>query len=169
MSTRLWYPQLDVYDAIRRVACLVSKLEHQPPSVERLYILDFYFANPSLLHKVHMPREVRAEFVKANVEHPDNSFLSYPSAPILFKKMEPIQREAVRTLAGKELIDLTYLERGEIIGSSSGRVLFRQRFYETLTQPERPILHFLTAHFAAIGLEDIRELRNRTGLRRMVG
>jgi hypothetical protein len=116
-----------------------------------------------------MPREVRTEFVKLDVVRPDDSFLSYPSAPILFKKMEAIQKEAVRTLAGKELIDLRHLEKGEIIASPTGAVLFYERFSKMLTQTERPILDFITMHFATIGLEDIRDLRNRTGLRRMVG
>lgn len=169
MSTRLWYPQLDVYDAIRRIACLATRLEHRPPSIERTYIFDFYLANPGLLHKVHMPREVRSEFGKVGIQHPDDEFLSYPAAPILFKKMEPIQKEAVRTLAGKELIDLKSLDRGEVTGSQNGRVLFRQKFQQMLTQPERDVLHFIAEHFSKIGLEDIRELRSRTGLRRMAG
>jgi hypothetical protein len=169
VSTRLWYPQLDVYDAIRRVACLISRWEHRPPSTERLYILDFYFASPSLLHRVSMPQNIRSAFQALGVVHPDHSFLSYPSAPILFKKMESIQKEAIRTLAGKDLINLVLLEKGEVKPSLAGTVLFSERFSHMLTQSERPILEFLISHFSTIGLDDIRDLRSRTGLRRMIG
>lgn len=169
MSTRLWYPQLDVYDAIRRMACLVSRWEYRPPSTERLYILDFFFASPSLLHRVSMPQNVRTAFMKLGVVHPDQSFLSYPSAPILFKKMEAVQKDAVRTLAGKNLIDLERLEKGEVIASHSGAIVFSERFSEMMTQSERPVLEFLVGQFAMIGLDDIRDLRSRTGLRRSVG
>lgn len=95
MSFRLWYPQLDVYDGVRRVACLLNHLGKRPVGLERLFILDFFFANPPLLHSTHMPQAVRREFTKVNVPRPDQTFLEYPSAPVLFQKMEPIRRQAL--------------------------------------------------------------------------
>ena len=115
-----------------------------------------------------MPRNVRAAFSELSITRPDQGFLSYPSAPILFKKMEAIQKDAIRTLAGKELIDLQYLERGEVQSSGSGALIFSERFLSMLSQSERPVLEFLTNQFAEVGMEDIRELRNRTGLRRLM-
>src|SRR4030081_1429763 len=148
MSTRLWYPQLDVYDAIRRIACLVARWEHRPPSTERLYILDFYFASPSLLHRVSMPQHIRTAFLNLGIAHPDQAFLSYPSAPILFRKMEAIQKDAVRTLAGKDLIDLESLEKGEVKASRSGAIVFSEKFSDMMTQSERPVLEFLIKQFS---------------------
>jgi hypothetical protein len=83
--------------------------------------------------------------------------------------MEAIQKDAIRTLAGKDLIDLGRLEKGEIKASRSGAVVFSERFSETMTPSERALLAFLVNQFADIGLEDIRDLRSRTGLRRLIG
>ena len=62
MRVRLWYPQLDVYDAIRRIVCLLNTwdMEH-PPTPERMFIVDFYLANPPLLHKTNMSADTRAK------------------------------------------------------------------------------------------------------------
>jgi hypothetical protein len=92
--------------------------------MERLYIVDFFFANPPLLHKTHMPREVRNEFSQLTIPRPESVFLSYPSAPILFHRMEEIQKEGLRTLVGKGLIDRERLIRGEVWPSNAGAKLF---------------------------------------------
>jgi hypothetical protein len=71
MTGRLWYPQLDIYDSIRRMAGLLSLWPSKSlPSVERLYIADFYLANPPLLHKTHMPNDVRKKFTSLNILKP---------------------------------------------------------------------------------------------------
>src|SRR5262249_5547193 len=76
MTGRLWYPQLDVYDAIRRIAGLLALWDAaSPPSQERLYIADFYLANPPLLHKTHMSRLVRDRFQALGIIRPDKSFV----------------------------------------------------------------------------------------------
>jgi hypothetical protein len=102
MSGRLWYPQLDIYDAVRRMAGLL--LFWNPaalPSQERLYIADFYFANPPLLHKTHMTSDVRKDFNSLGIPRPEKSFVNYPTAPLLFQKMEEVQKQGFRTLTGK--------------------------------------------------------------------
>src|SRR5262249_25310450 len=129
MIGRLWYPQLDVYDAIRRIAGLLAFWRPaSPPSQEQLYIADFYLANLPLLHKTHMSRDVRNEFNALGISRPEKCFLSYPSAPILFQKMDEVQRQAFRTLTGKGLIELSNLERGIVKPSAMGIALFEERF-----------------------------------------
>jgi hypothetical protein len=83
--------------------------------------------------------------------------------------MEAIQKDAVRTLAGKDLIDLERLEKGEVKASRSGAIVFSEKFSEMMTQSERPVLEFLIKQFSTIGLDNIRDLRSRTGLRRLIG
>ena len=100
MNGRVWYPQLDVYDAVRRMGLLLSAWGEKWPVLERLYIADFYLANPPLLHKTRMPGDVREIFRKLSVPGPEKTFLSYPSAPILFYKMELIQKKAFHALVG---------------------------------------------------------------------
>ncbi|HJT42099.1 MAG TPA: ABC-three component system middle component 5 [Rhizomicrobium sp.] len=167
MSVRLWYPQLDVYDAVRRMAALLVSWKGRPASKERLYIVDFFFANPPLLHRTHMPDEVRKAFNGLKIERPEKSFLSYPSGPILFQKMAEVQRQALQTLVGKGLLDLESLASGEVIPSESGRSLFSDRMIRLVSETEWPLLGFLSDKFASIGDEDILTLRRSTGLRRL--
>lgn len=167
MSVRLWYPQLDVYDAVRRMAALLSSWKLRAPARERLYIVDFFFANPPLLHHTHMPDQVRRAFNELKVVRPEKSFLSYPSAPILFQKMSEVQRQALQTLIGKGLINLDALSNGIVEPSITGGELFRERMIQLVPDAEKPLLEFLTGKFAAIGDDDILGLRRSTGLRRL--
>lgn len=168
MSFRLWYPQLDIYDSIRRMICILSNWSNDPLSPERLSILDFYLANPPLLHPVNMTQPIRDEFQKLRIPGEQKEFLSYPAAPILFHKMEEIQKGAIRTLAGKNLIEQAQLARNEVILTASGEELANGRFSKLMNAAEEDVLNFLTLHLGIIGLKDIRELRRRTGLRRAI-
>jgi hypothetical protein len=155
MKGRLWYPQLDVYDAIRRIAGLLAYWDtSSPPSQERLYIADFYLANPALLYKTHMTRDMRNEFNALGVKKPEKSFISFPTPPLLFQKMDEVQRQAFRTLPGKGLID-------------AGRAVFVDLFLPLLSDSERKIASFIAQSFAAVGTSEIGGLRRSTGLRRV--
>jgi hypothetical protein len=166
---RLWYPQLDVYDAARRMAGLLLFWDPVAlPTQERLYIADFYLANPPLLHKTHMTSDVRKEFNSLDVPRPERSFLTYPSAPLLFQKMEEVQKHALRTMTGKGLIDLSSLERGLIKPSEAGTILFEQQFAPLFIEQERRLGHFIANSFTR-SRERIDNLRRSTGLRRVSG
>jgi hypothetical protein len=167
MTGRLWYPQLDVYDAIRRIAGLLSLTEPETSiSPERLYIADFYLATPPLLHKTHMSRDVRNEFNALNVERSEKSFVSYPSAPLLFQKMAEVQKQAFRTLTAKGLIDLVALGKGAVRPSKSGDELFEQKFLPLFSKEEMDLAYFIANSFVAAD-NDILALRRNTGLRRI--
>jgi hypothetical protein len=166
MSGRLWYPQLDIYDAVRRIAGLMLFWQSAAmPSQERLYIADFYLANPPLLHKTHMAADVRKEFNTLGVQRPEKTFLSYPSAPLLFQKMEAVQRQALQTLTGKGLIEVAALARGVVTPSEAGTALFEDQFSPLFDSDERRLGQFIANSFAQG--EDIDALRRSTGLRRI--
>jgi hypothetical protein len=167
MTGRLWYPQLDVYDSIRRIGGLLSEWMKEPPSPERLFVADFYLANPPLLHKTHMAREVRSLFGLLGVERPEKAFISYPSAPLLFQKMEEVQRLALRTLTGKGLVDLEQLQRGVVRPSRSGVQLFEKDLASLLGESERVLARFIVKHFIP-SYADVSDLRRSTGLRRAI-
>ncbi len=168
MIGRLWYPQLDIYDAIRRMAGLLALWNPaEPPSQERLFITDFYLANPSLLHNTHMPNKVRQRFRELKVTRPGQEFVSYPSAPILFQKMDEVQRQAFRTLSGKGLIDIDGLEQGSARPSAGGAELFEGKFLVLFSKKERELANFLVSDFAPTDRE-IASIRSSTGLRRLV-
>jgi hypothetical protein len=165
MDFRIWYPQLDIFDCIRRVSFLASLRPAKFASLERLLIGDFFFANPPLLHDTTLPSEVRKRFLELKVRKPDKTFLSYPAAPILFHKMEPIQRRALKAMAAKNLLDQEKFEQREVDLTALGQsVLAEQLDY---MDSERELAKFITIDLIAIGEGNIEELRRRTGLRRL--
>jgi len=163
MSLRLWYPQLDVYDTIRRMLGLLVAWPDEAMTPERLYISDFYLANPALLHKTHMLSDVRRDFRELSLPKPEKAFLSYPSPQMLFAKMEPVQKEALRTLVGKGFVALDSLRLGKIEG---GEKLSEVAASLVLTIAERRLIRFLSTSFSQIGAGVPGELRLATGLRR---
>src|SRR5690606_28625860 len=111
MISRLWYPQLDVFDTARRMCILLYNFD-TPPGYERLCIADFFFANPPLLHKATMTVDMRKSFYALGIKRPNKSFISYPDAPLLFHKMKPIRKGAMDALSGKGIVSLEQTKRG---------------------------------------------------------
>ena len=166
MNGRLWYPQLDVYDCVRRLGALLIAFV-APPGVERLYIVDFYLANPPLLHRSKMTQDTRRAFAALKIPRPEKTFLTYPAAPLLFNKMEPIQKEALRAMAGKGLLSIKELQRGVAELTERGQTAFRTAPIAGLVAGEMDLIRFLTGDFAANAEAGTLELRKSTGLRRV--
>lgn len=166
MKSRIWYPQLDLYDTSRRFVALLMAWKGIPPSYERLTIADFYLANPPLLHETSMPETVRREFSILKIIRPKNAFLSFPAPPLLFHKMEPIQKRALNVLSARGLIESEALRVGEIELTNAGKA-FAENLKAPLTEGEQLLIEFLVSHFIRIGAENTIELRKRTGLRRV--
>jgi len=163
VNGRLWYPQLDVYDTIRRIGMLLCEFA-EPPGLERLYISDFYLANPPLLHRTTMTQETRKQFSALRIPRPDKVFLAYPAPPLLFQKMSTVQKSAVSALAGKKLLLHRDLQRGTASLTNLGSEVLAQ---PKATEAERQLVEFLTAHFALKSEPGSESLRKSTGLRRI--
>ena len=166
MNGRLWYPQLDVFDTVRRIGLLLYTFEGAP-GVERLYIADFYLANPPLLHSTTMTQKTRKAFNALKIPRPEKTFLSYPAAPLLFHKMEPIQKEALRALAGKGLVSIGQLKKGTAELTDVGRKALQKVTSARFTALEAELVKFIAADFAVSAEAGSTDLRRRTGLRRM--
>ena len=156
---------MDVYDAIRRMAALL-KAYRDPTSVERLYITDFYLANPPLLHQTNMSSETRSSFRKLSIPRPNKTFLTYPASQLLYKKMEQIQKEALQALRGKGLLSFVQHQKGRVQLTIEGESVFDQILLEQLTMDESDLVQFLSLEFAPIYDMDEDKLRKKTGLRR---
>ncbi|WP_341476550.1 ABC-three component system middle component 5 [Sandarakinorhabdus cyanobacteriorum] len=165
MAFRIWYPQLDVFDCIRRVSVLASLRQPKFSSMERMLIGDFFLANPPLLHNIAMPSEVRKLFMELKICRPEKVFLSYPAAPLLFHKMEPVQRRALKAMAAKNLLDRGKFDQRQIDLTDLGRDVLREQFDYTCA--ERELAQFIAIELIAIGEDSIEDLRKRTGLRRL--
>jgi hypothetical protein len=112
-----------------------------------------------------MSRAVRNEFNALDVVRPEKTFISYPSAPLLFQKMDEVQRQAFRTITGKGLVDLSNLQRGVIKPTKKGMELFEDGFVPLLDPKERDVARFIANSF--VPREEISDLRRNTGLRRI--
>jgi hypothetical protein len=166
MSYRLWYSQLDVYDAMRRLCLLLSELKDNSLVPEKLYIADFFLASPPLLHKTSMPREVRTAFNAIRITKPEKSFFHFPPSQILFKQMEPLQRKALLTLMSKEVISEERGKTGRMQLTEEGRNLMAIKGPHIKTKEEASLLPFLCHQFINIGDDNIGTLRQKSGLRR---
>ncbi|MCG7876960.1 MAG: hypothetical protein N0C90_11590 [Candidatus Thiodiazotropha endolucinida] len=163
MSARLWYPQLDVYDAIRRM-CVLLQYFDEPPGAERLYISDFFLANPPLLHRTSMTAEVRKSFMELKIPRPDKVFVSFPSSLLLFHKMEPIQKEAINALKGRGLLSLDDYKLGKVVLTGKTEELFSVDVMSS--EDEQGLCTFLATKFSSQSQIGNQELRRKTGLRR---
>lgn len=165
MAFRMWYPQLDVFDCIRRVSLLASLRVQEAASLERLLIGDFFFANPPLLHQTRMPSEMRKRFMELKIPRPEKSFLSYPAPPLLFHKMESVQKGALMAMIARKLIDRQRYDLRQVELTELGSSVLRDSLI--YTESERELADFIANELMLIGDDDIDELRRRTGLRRL--
>lgn len=163
---RLWYPQLDVHDCIRRMLLLISTKPQVSMTEERLHILDFFFANPPLLHLTSLPRETRNALNKLDIRRPKKAFLSYPASPILFSQMESLQSISLRHLVAKGFVDLEQYRKGFVTGvSESLDVLDKAAI--TADSAEEELLIFLSEHLKTLGTNTPGGLKHHTGLWRV--
>jgi hypothetical protein len=167
MKYRLWCPQLDPYDTIRRMSLILRQMDGTPVSREKLYICDFFVANPALLHKTYMTSEVRKKFYKLEIKKPEASFINYPPAPILFAKMAGTQRIALQNLIGRNLLSLDSVRSDVILLSQEGRNFAARIFLGLSNEIEPRLLRFICTDFASVAADQPGGLRAATGLRRI--
>jgi hypothetical protein len=166
MNYRLWYAQLDVFDTLRRYLAILSRWNSEPPTRDRLFVSDFYFVNPSLLHNTQMTAEARRAFNALQILKPDQAFINFPSPPILYNKMAGIQNEALHNLTGRGLCDVQIANRGQYRLSTEGRQLAQDMGDRLVLEREEALLEFLTKEFSTVGTGK-GGLRTATGLRRV--
>jgi len=158
MKSRLWYPQLDAYDAVRRMGLLLMRWRREPPSAERLFITDFYLATPSLIHNASLPQDVRDQLRSIQIPRPEASFITLPAAPILFQKMAEVQGTALRTMLAKGLLSTEEAKAGAYVHSEAGLSVFSNTLAALVGERELEIADFLIAFIAFVGDGSISEL-----------
>lgn len=163
----IWYPQLDLYHCIRRLGAILC-CAASPLHLERLYILDFYMATPSLLHRTTMRQEVRRQFQQLQIPRPEAGFVTLPAAPLLFHQMEPVQKSAVRAMTGKGLIYTVDNSRTTVSLTVAGANIVTTKINPILPDGEVNIVKFLVEQFSASLASGLQQLRANTGLRRAV-
>ncbi|MGY6708699.1 MAG: ABC-three component system middle component 5 [Rhizobiaceae bacterium] len=162
----MWYAQLDLFDTVRRYLALLSNWKVEEPNRDRLFVSDFYFTNPSLLHLTHMTVDVRRAFTSLRVPKPDETFIQYPTPPILYTRMGGIQAQALHNLVGKGLVELALVDQDRYRLSEGGKQLASQMGDRLVLPGEEKVLNFLVTDYVSIG-RGKGGLRNMTGLRRV--
>lgn len=163
---KVWYPQFDAYDSIRRMLLILQDMTDLEVGLERLFIADFYVCNPPLLHKTTMSSEDRNRFNGLKVTKPEKAFISFPAAPLLFRRMAAVQKEAVATLAGKSALNLDRFSRGYARLTESGISLASDISLLGGGANERELVAFVATTFSASSVSEITDLRRKVGLRR---
>lgn len=105
MNGRLWYPQLDTYDAVHRMVLLLYAWPPSPLGLERFFLLDFYLVSSPLLHQTSMTVPIRAKLAQSAMPHPEKILLSFPTPTLLFY-------ESSETC-------MLYMIKSSIVGSTS--------------------------------------------------
>ena len=151
--------QIDKIAEFLRITLLLSAKFLLPPTK-----IDFFLANPSLLHKTHLPLPFRRKVNALGIEKPEKHFLSFPSSQILFAQMEPLQTHAVRSMVAKGLIDIDTYKSGEI-RLIAGHESWLPRVEELVADDqERSVAAFLALELAVLGRDVPGRLKNHTGL-----
>ncbi|UZD68530.1 ABC-three component system middle component 5 [Brucella sp. JSBI001] len=166
MNYRIWYAQLDVFDTIRRYLALLTHWQGPAPDKTRLFITDFYYVNPPLLHNVHMPTDVRRSFNEIKIEKAQNTFIQYPSPQLLFIKMGGIQSNALHHLVGKGMVEVSDVNKNRYRLSNEGIKIAENLVDKLVLDSERSVLNFLTNEFVKVG-SGKGGLRSVTGLNRL--
>lgn len=164
---RAWYHQLDMYDCARRL-CTLLHARSASCHLERLFILDFYVATPSLLHGTKMKQDVRREFRSLKVPRPEKGYLTLPSARLLFHQMAPVQAQAYQSLRGKGLVEDSQADQSAVALTNHGVRVFESSLAQVVSTEEMSLVDFLVNTFSISLSEGIEELRASTGLRRVV-
>lgn len=157
---RTWLPANDAYHGAFRMLRLISLYDEQAVHLEKLYILDFYLAYPSLLHRTHMQQDIRSKFSSLSIPKPEKEFLNLPNATSLFRDMSVMQAEAVKLLVGKEILDRDlYLKKEAQLINANVPVALKEKVSEKNLN-DRRFIEFLTYSFGNKPLDKIRKSTN---------
>lgn len=161
---RIWLPGQDGYHAAFRMLRIMSS-NNADMELEKLFILDFLLAYPTLLHKVYMPMELKRDFRALDIQKPEEFFLKLPSSVSLFRDMELIQAEAVKSLVGKAIFDKNlYLKKIISLDPEKMPKELAKKVLQRNAQ-EHALIHFLVSTY---GGRPIKDLQDSTGLKRKI-
>lgn len=165
MKPRLWYPQLDVYDACRRILLLLASVE-EPIPTERLLIADFFLANPPLLHRCTFSKDARSNFLAIGIPQPKKCFLHFPESQVLFSQMFPLQKRALAETCGRGLSSMRSRGISEAEITQEGLAFIEDNEIKFAMHSESAVAAFLSENMVLPRTIGLQALRKSTGLGR---
>ena len=109
---RIWHAARDAYHCAFRVMRLLHAAGGGAIEFERLRIFDLYLLFPSLLHRMSMPQDMKAQFRALQIANPDEIFVRLPSTASAFQELRIYQTSAANYLAAKELLQREISAKG---------------------------------------------------------
>lgn len=165
MKSRLWYPQLDIPSAARRLLRILCVWNNFPLSTERLLIIDFFLASPTLIGDIKMPNEYRKQYGELHLPKKKDQFVILPASSLLFHSMVPIQKKALLSLVAKDLVNREEYELGKVRLTENGENTSKILDAKSGDIVEDKALVFLCEMLATNEFSTKLDLRSRTELR----
>ncbi|AXI41817.1 ABC-three component system middle component 5 [Sulfitobacter sp. SK011] len=108
MFSLAYTPAYDPYHTVFRFLVLLTSSENQVLTYRSARAADFFFCFPWSLKDVRAPRDIEGFARTRNAivkKYPKSGYDNFPSARVVFERMEMIQATAVSALAGAKMID----------------------------------------------------------------
>jgi hypothetical protein len=159
----LYHPALDPYhSAFRMIQLLTFSQSVLPIERDRVRILDFYLAIPSLISKIRVsPQFRRNRGLAAGAE---NKYRFSGIAGAVLYQMQSLQELALALLTTSGLIDRTLLETGVVVRTSTPLPIELANAIALKNAEESARLTFLTIDLATIPLLGKDGLKHRSTL-----
>ena len=136
-----YHPALDPYHAAFRAMQLLVAREQRAYHLSQFRILDFYLLFPSLVEKIHFPRE--SQSYKRAFSDRSNRYWVSGEPKIIFMKIGSIQQQGLNLLVGKELLDVDAFKMDRIQLSARAADSPIMSAAVTANQRDLPLLEFL--------------------------
>lgn len=167
MFSLAYTPAYDPYHTAFRYLVLLVSSEKQSLSYRAARTADFFLCFPWALKDVRAPRDVEGFARERNRlvrSYPQSSYDHFPSARIVFERMELIQGTAVSALAGAEMIDTIALksDRVELILNNVSDEL--KSSIEAYREKTADLVTFLVASLPKIDTHGKDGIYARSGL-----
>jgi hypothetical protein len=164
MSQLVFQPALDAFHAMFRLLRLRPILNVQHLSRDHVRILDFYLIFPFRIRTIRLA-PTHQKFKKLAEKYAYlTPYGEQPDAPLLFRRMEPMQTAALETLAARSYIDLTALKSDEV--EPTAQLVPREIAVRTeiLNAEQADLIEFLRLLASDYELSGDNGLKARTGL-----
>jgi hypothetical protein len=157
-----YHPALDAYHAAFRIVRILVARNQKPTAVLQARILDFYLLFPALIPSIKLPREALS--YRKTFRGRENKYWFSGDPAQTFKKLEPVQGQAIYLLYSKGVLDTGAFETGTLLlspESVSSKLVERAT---AANKTDEVLMGFLGGVLAELTLTGSQGLKARTGL-----
>lgn len=167
MFSLAYTPSYDPYHTVFRFLTLLSSAKEYRLKYRVLRTADFFLCFPWSLKDFRAPRQIQGFAQTRNRlvrKYPKGSYDAFPSARIVFERMEIIQAAATSALAGSGMIAESSLEDGQLTLQSACIPEPLMSYVQSSTEQMRELIEFLAIELAKIDEFGDNGIYDRSGL-----